>query len=577
MQFRKFIIENYRAVEYAEVPVANNLIPLVGVNESGKTSILQAILAFDRISDSYGAGQHLDFKNKYTLGEHPCKIHAEVVIDLESDLDKLSQKLRLTRGNELMEELEEAFRNKARLILTRDLTSKRYSIHGINVPDEKNEALANAVYGILPFLLYFDDFTERVPQSVEYVRTETAKGFRLRNPRLGEWNRILEEIFKRATDGEHTLESFVNMKDEDERRGLLSDINDVLNVEIIDAWRKLRKPGGGLADDHGVLSLHLGFTEGESDFHFEFKVTDRSTQKVRWFNVVDRSKGFQWFFNFQMKLKFNPKYQEVQSGAIYLLDEPGSYLHSSAQTELLQSLHDISETNTILYCTHSQHLLDPDFINISDTRIVHKVDGKISVVPFGNAKDPNYQGALTPLFNALHLKTGVFNRRIRYAVITEGITDYYLFDMLRTHRPEWRQIEMELIPGAGADQLKDLISMSIAFADRFCVLLDSDRAGVKARNTYIRQFGQHLKEQFFNYITPGKSSNVILEHFLSESDKRRLLDLTNSDDVKSGIIQLYYHDRRDDFWKDISFDTLENLSLAKEYLYKFTLGPDRGT
>src|SRR5690554_2461330 len=109
MHYRRFVLKNYRAVERAEVPVGNNLIPLVGINESGKTSILQAILAFDKLSDNYGGGKHLEYKNKYLISEHDCKITAEVVIDSEGDLDSLSEKLRLSRGNELLQELEKAY------------------------------------------------------------------------------------------------------------------------------------------------------------------------------------------------------------------------------------------------------------------------------------------------------------------------------------------------------------------------------------------------------------------------------------------------------------------------------------
>lgn len=568
MRFRKFILENYRAVEYAEVAVANNLIPLVGINESGKTTILQGILAFDRLSDSYAGGTHLEYRNKYVLGNHSCNITAEVVLDSEEDLDKLSQRLRLVRGNPLMLSFEEAFRNGSTLRITRNLETLKYSIQGISLPDDtNNEKVADAVYRILPFLLYFDDFTDRVPEAVEYIPTD--KGIRIANRRLGEWDRILREIFRRATDGRQSLESFIEMENDDERRGLLSDITDVLNEEIIQAWRKLRERSGNLADDTGDLSLHLGYRTTDGRFVFEFKVTDRAARRERWFNVVDRSKGFQWFFNFQMKLKFNPKYQEVSSGAIYLLDEPGSYLHASAQAELLSSLHEISETNTILYCTHSQHLLDPDKINIADTRIVYKENGKVSVIPFGSAKTRNYQGALTPLIHALHIRTGVFNREIRNAVITEGITDYYFFSMLCAHRDEWSQVEIDLIPGAGAAQLRDLISMAIAFSHRFCVLLDSDQEGIEARNRYLQFFGQHLQDHFFGYATPGRQKKVRLEGFLSERDRTRLLTMTGVQDVKNAVIQLYFRSDREQYWKGIDEETIENLSIVQGYLKNF--------
>ena len=454
MQFRKFTIDRYRAVDQAEVPVGNRLIPLVGINESGKTSILQAILAFDRGSDSYGGGNHLDFKNMYVVGGHECKISAEVIIDSEDDLNFVSEKLSLSRGHNLVLELENLYREQRSISIHRNLSTRKYSVSGIEVTETYERRLARAIYSLLPLILYFDDFTDRVPELIAFNRT--GGDYKMRNVRLSEWKRIIEEVFKRATDGKHSLSSFLAIDDSDERDGLLNDINDVLDEEIMSDWRKLKGWSGSLADDPSDLNLELRYSPtSDSTFEFKFKVTDRARTRKRVFDVIDRSKGFQWFFNFLMKLKFNPKYINEQTGAIYLLDEPGSYLHSSAQDELLKALQEISNTNAILYCTHSQHLLDPSVINIAQTRIVTKEQGAIRVIPFGSAGMDNYQGALTPLFHALQLSTGIFNRNIKKAVITEGITDYYFFEMLRKHLKNWNFNKIDFIPGAGAGNLRN--------------------------------------------------------------------------------------------------------------------------
>ena len=39
MHYRKFIIDKYRAIEHAEVGVGNQLIPLIGINESGNEKL----------------------------------------------------------------------------------------------------------------------------------------------------------------------------------------------------------------------------------------------------------------------------------------------------------------------------------------------------------------------------------------------------------------------------------------------------------------------------------------------------------------------------------------------------------
>lgn len=45
MVIRKFIIEKYKSLENIEINLSNMIIPIIGINESGKTSILEAIFS----------------------------------------------------------------------------------------------------------------------------------------------------------------------------------------------------------------------------------------------------------------------------------------------------------------------------------------------------------------------------------------------------------------------------------------------------------------------------------------------------------------------------------------------------
>lgn len=571
MRFRKFIIKNYRAVRHAEVSVGQTLIPLIGINESGKTSLLQAILAFDSLSDGVNGQRHLDYKNKYELGDQGCSVSADILLDQGSDLDVISQKLGLDRANPLLTQLEAAHKQKRPITVERDLNSRKYSVHGIETDERQNARLAKHLYKLMPLILYFDDFTDRVPEEVRFVVSENEEGYSLRKSKDAGWQHMIEEVFKRASGHTYTLRDFVRMEDRDDRESLLSDIQDELNREIMEDWRRLRSSSPALADEPGDLILELRYHPGDQGFGFEFKVQDRSTDKGRFFNVVDRSKGFQWYFNFLMKLKFNPKYQAEQSGAIYLLDEPGSYLHSSAQEELLRALKGISETNTIIYCTHSQHLLDPDVINIGQTRIVSKDKGVIAVVPFGSAGTDNYQGALTPLYNALQLRTGPFNRQMKRVVICEGITDYYFFTMLLRYSKQHLVSGLDLLPGAGAGHLKELITMAIAWADDFLVLLDSDEAGNTAHARYEAFFGVSESSRFVRYATPERAVDIRLEDFLSHDDQQRLLDLTGAGTVKTAYAELYHGSeaQKKKMFTNLDAITVSNLSVTWERLQQF--------
>ena len=71
MRYLEFRIERYRSIDDPIVVDVENypLLPIVGLNESGKTSILEAIFALDHGNDGEHGGRHLvDVKNAWTLG-----------------------------------------------------------------------------------------------------------------------------------------------------------------------------------------------------------------------------------------------------------------------------------------------------------------------------------------------------------------------------------------------------------------------------------------------------------------------------------------------------------------------------
>ena len=94
MKYISFEIINYRAIQHAIIEVSNNLIPIIGINESGKTTALQAILAFDKNKDRYQKSRHLEYKNKYTIdSDISFKIIARILIENEDDLNFLAERL----------------------------------------------------------------------------------------------------------------------------------------------------------------------------------------------------------------------------------------------------------------------------------------------------------------------------------------------------------------------------------------------------------------------------------------------------------------------------------------------------
>ncbi len=250
-----------------------------------------------------------------------------------------------------------------------------------------------------------------------------------------------------------------------------------------------------------------------------------------------------------IKLKFNPNYKKKLENSLFLLDEPGSYLHSSAQSELLKELQRVSQKNIIIFCTHSQYLLNPNIIKLGSIKIAEKENSKITLQNYGDYKSKKDKGALSPIYQALQLNFA--HDFLGKIVITEGITDFYLFSIIQKHT-KFIDKKIKIIPSSGASQSSTLISIAIPFSDDFLVLLDNDKAGKTALKKYLKEFGEHITEKL--HIYKESETKFLLEDFLCNDDKKTLLRITKSTDIKRALGFLFYD------YKEMQKDYITKLS-----------------
>lgn len=546
MQYVSFHIENYKAIELIDVPISRNVIPLIGINESGKTSILHAILAFDKTKDHLLDGIHTEPKNKYKnlSRRQKCVLQANVVASTEEEALEIIAAAQLNTDGALYSWCIDTITKLEPITIQRvcseknELTSKYLLVDAPQADGEKTAyaRLEKAIIKRLPNILYFDDFSDRVPSEIIFPKSFYAEGLALKGRgQAREWQEIVKEIFDRALDKDLSLESFCKIEDEDERLDFLDEVAEVLNQDIISEWKTLKAAHAAFDEaESDSLKLSIKADKTETGFTFKFKVEDTEAEgHNRRFDITNRSKGFQWFFNFIVKLKFNPKYKEHPDDAIYLLDEPGSYLHSSAQEELLKKLVEISHSNTILFCTHSQYLLDPEVINLNDVRIVSKTDGAISITNYGEADVQRDSGAYSALNDALHLKYGFPINPLGKALLVEGVTDWCFFSMFLSLP------DITIILGAGCGQLRQLISILIATSDKFLVVLDKDDEGNAAYADYSEVFGELFTKNSYQYDF-SNAKKFVLESLLDPADVKLIKNTTGCKSIKKAFIKLYY-------------------------------------
>src|ERR1700752_1437180 len=134
MKFEKFTIEHYKAIENTEITLKDNLIPLIGINESGKTSVLHAILCFDSRRDFDNNGEHLKHENRYELEPKAAKITAQILIETDIEITEVANKLALEHGNEIITCLYSCKDNLTPILITRTLKGDEDRKYSVNLP-----------------------------------------------------------------------------------------------------------------------------------------------------------------------------------------------------------------------------------------------------------------------------------------------------------------------------------------------------------------------------------------------------------------------------------------------------------
>ena len=134
-----------------------------------------------------------------------------------------------------------------------------------------------------------------------------------------------------------------------------------------------------------------------------------------------RSKGFQWFFSFDMMFMYETKGEF--KNAIILLDEPGLHLHAAAQRDLLERMKAYSKNNQLIYSTHMPFMIEFSRLdNIYVAEEIQKEGTKVHKDWMTADKDSRFtlQAALG-LSWSQSLFVGQYN------LIVEGVTDFWFF------------------------------------------------------------------------------------------------------------------------------------------------------
>lgn len=297
--------------------------------------------------------------------------------------------------------------------------------------------------------------------------------------------------------------------------------------------RKLNKKLNRIADKFNEL-----YYLENSKYSFEFILESekilfalyRGGQPI---SLDYQSTGFKWFFNLYFNLFCS---NELKPGDIIIMDEPATNLHVRGQIELRDFLKDFAMQSdiAILIATHSPFLVDIDHLDelriVSNVDNITKIDNDFSAI---NLDDPD---SLLPIKESLTIDSRIILDPDQILVFVEGVTDYnYLVALKKVLG--YNNLTFLPIKGVGKKGMQKEISeklIKIRKRNPF-LLADGDQAGKAIKKV---NEDSELKVML---LTDVDEKFKEIESLFDESDaiKYRILDNNNKPNKHSSSSSIF--------------------------------------
>ena len=377
MKFSKIKIKNYKGIEETELELSNspkgNVYTLVGINESGKTSILEAINSFEYNSEKDSSAvsnaikpdlnQIIPIKNKSNFNGN-----IELITTLDFEQQDYKELCSWTKNNcnfVIENEINEVTITQRYIYKNSRFqeSSNSWGLHiqgkkvgsrakkAINIDENDWQKCVNHLKEKMPNILYFPTALFDLPDKI-YLNLPKDK----ENQKILFYKDVIQDILD-------SLEQDMDIKTHIVDRFLSKDSNDKENVKqlalqmgrkvtkiILDEWTKVLTKKN--------YDITIDIDKDEKGVYIQFIIIDDDGN----FKLSERSLGFRWFFVFLLLTQFRGYRKSEDKQVLFLFDEPASNLSQKAQEQLLKSLDSIGKKCTILYTTHSQYLINPKWL-----------------------------------------------------------------------------------------------------------------------------------------------------------------------------------------------------------------------
>jgi predicted ATP-dependent endonuclease of OLD family len=492
---------------------------IVGPNEAGKTSLLNAIKHISHDEEFVAQDRY-----KYLDDEPSIKLEACFFLDatdheaIESEIPQRYLLFKADDGKRThaiepkilrkKSHREKFFKSIKRSLVNSNFIDYLNEFHNINSSelfealnsiDLKQETIKDSIFTILGDIkkyienagdIKFSAYITKLPEQIsEFLDIETGEHpnnialsiIDKRMPRVLEFtaedrrldtrfdmNTYNHEDLKFRKEPCNALKNLAKISDLDLNRlkaNLDSGKIDRITSQLNKANQKLDREFSD-AWSQSDLSVYLSWHE--SSIHFMVKQTGVGGEE---FNLVDeRSEGFKQYialYAFIMK--------EDAKNPILLIDEAELHLHYDAQADLIQTFTNKNLTNQVIYTTHSAGCLPEDLG--TGVKLVAQENAEID---FSTSKIENNfwttnEIGFSPVLYGMGANSLAFFPT-RMALVTEGQSDAILMPTLFREASNSNFNGFQVVSGLAHSSKKDFPTMALQ-GQKVSYIVDNDAAG----------------------------------------------------------------------------------------------------
>ena len=292
----------------------------------------------------------------------------------------------------------------------------------------------------------------------------------------------------------------------------------------------------------------------------------RSADKIMSFS--ERSNGLRWYIGLFIDVLAQKNNRE--NPILFLLDEPGVYLHVNAQKKVLELFQDLTKTkNQLIYTTHSPYMINED--EILKIRAIQKNDKEITEI-YNNVYDQNLSkvskmDTLSPIIQAIgaDMKFSIGNMDKTRNIITEGITDYMYISAIMIYLKV--KDKPYIIPSAGVANINRIASILLGWGCEFKIIVDYDNAGNKEYKQLNKKLCLELNKDVFyvnleNYKERIEEENwKTIESLIDEKDFKKLENKLDGTDEMKKLVAKEFYDKVRENNIELEEKTINNFKL----------------